>query len=46
MKVTENNQNSTFKNLHGKYADPWEESIGWDVSLNPLTNRFQDTFHS
>jgi predicted ATPase len=29
-----------------EYADPWEENIGWDVSFNPLTNRFQDTLHS
>lgn len=29
-----------------EYADPWEESIGWDVSFNTLTNRFQDTLHS
>lgn len=29
-----------------EFNDPWEESVGWDFSFSPLTNRFQDTLHS
>ncbi|NVL89555.1 MAG: ATP-binding protein [Desulfobacterales bacterium] len=27
-------------------ADPYEESIGWDVTFGYMRNRFQDTLHS
>jgi predicted ATPase len=27
-------------------TDPWEEQIGWDVTLSSLRNRFQDTVHA
>lgn len=27
-------------------GDPWEESIGWNMTFSGLRNRFQDTVHS
>ena len=29
-----------------EFPDPWEEQIGWDVSLEGLKNRWADTQHS
>lgn len=28
------------------FPDPWEEQIGWKMSLQGLQNRFQDTLHA